>query len=510
MRAVPYRPGLNAPGIQRAQDLQRLFSYGVAVTAALVLDLTGFQKAVICGTGVIMFTIVLHRVISHRNSAPYVIAQTDHAVAGLAIAVATASPLIVLAVGLFITVALASSFAAPPRLAIGIGLLWTAPQVAVAAVAASRQDKGASYLSPLIMIVLLLSVAILLLLFFRMQARQLRQALENRESQLEAVLASAPVLLASVGSDGAITTLAGVSDSWPSGEQLAATPEIDELIAEARLGARVRREVSLGDRVLSLTCDPGAHGTLLLTAYDTTTEARARERLEVLVQSKDQFIAAVSHELRTPLAAVLGYAEIVQEIVALDDELGPLIGEVVSQSAEMAAIIDDLLVAARSSFETIATEPRRIDLTAEMSSVAGTLGCRLGTVPVYETGEAANAYADPIRVRQIIRNLLTNADRYGGERIVACTRQEADAAVIEIRDSGPPIPERLRERIFDPYESTGPVRGQPAAIGLGLAISRSLAELMGGSISYDHDGTWSVFELRLPLSDTAAEYAAAS
>jgi signal transduction histidine kinase len=510
MRAVPYRPGLRAPGVKRAQDIQRLFSFGTAVAAALVLNLTAFQKIVICGTGLVMFAVVLHRVLTRRDSAPYVVAQVDHAVAGLAIAVATASPMIVLAVGLAIVVAMASSFAAPPRLAIGLGLLWTVPQVVVAAVAAERQSNSASYLSPLIMIVLLMSLAILVLIFLRMQARQLRQALENRETQLEAVLASAPVLLASVGRDRAITTLAGVSNAWPSGEQLAATPAIAELIAEARGGTRVRREVSLGDRVLSLTCDPGTDGTQLLTAYDTTTEARARERLEELVRSKDQFIAAVSHELRTPLSAVLGYAEIVQETVPPDSELTPLISEVVSQSAEMAAIIDDLLVAARSSFETISTEPRRIDLTAEAVSVAGTLGSRLSTVPVYETQAPVNAYADPIRVRQIIRNLLTNADRYGGEQIVVSTRDDAAAAVIEVRDSGPPIPAELRDRIFEPYESTGPVRGQPAAIGLGLAVSRSLAELMGGSISYRHDRTWSVFELRLPARAKALEHAEAS
>ncbi len=125
------------------------------------------------------------------------------------------------------------------------------------------------------------------------------------------------------------------------------------------------------------------------------------------------------------------------------------------------------------------------------------MGSRLGRIP--ETClDNVIASADPIRVRQIVRNLLTNADRYGGDSVQVETRVADDAAVLIVRDSGDPLPAERRELIFEPYESSGPVRGQPAAIGLGLAVSRTLAELMGGSISYDHDGEWSVFELRLP------------
>jgi signal transduction histidine kinase len=170
---------------------------------------------------------------------------------------------------------------------------------------------------------------------------------------------------------------------------------------------------------------------------------------------------------------------------------------VADQSAEMAAIIDDLLVAARSSFESVPTTPRTVDLASEAEAVADAIGARLNGAPLFET-EPTPTFADPIRVRQIIRNLLTNADRYGGDEIRIRSSTSGASAVLQVCDNGTPISAELQQRIFEPYESSGPVRGQPAAIGLGLSVSQTLAELMGGSIRYDYDGKWSIFELQLP------------
>ena len=131
--------------------------------------------------------------------------------------------------------------------------------------------------------------------------------------------------------------------------------------------------------------------------------------------------------------------------------------------------------------------------------LAAGMGSRLSKDPDHELAEAV-AFADPIRVRQILRNLLTNADRYGGDDVVIRTLQDQHNAVVQIRDSGDPLADEIRERIFLPYESSGPVGGQPAAIGMGLAVSRTLAELMKGSLEYRYEDGWSVFEFRLPVS----------
>ena len=504
--SVGYRPALDTPGIGRVHDAQRLLSYGLAVVAGLVVDLPVWQAGVLTGTGLVMFLAALYRLATERTTNPYLLAQTDNAIAGLAIAIATTSPLLTLAVGLFISGAIAASFDAPRSLTLRLGLLWIVPQVTVA-VLLRGSFKTETYASAVVLIILLLALALVILVYFGFQARRLGQTLRYRESQLKAVLETTPVVLAAVDRDGAFITLTGIHRdevaTWEGA--LAASPTIRDVIAEARRDGRVKSEVTVADRVLSVTCDPGPGGTLLLTAYDITTQAQARDRLQELVRSKDQFIAAVSHELRTPLSSVLGFAEIIHASTETDAELHPLIGEVVTQSAEMAAIIDDLLVAARSSFEQIATAPRRVDLTAEVASVVETIAERLVNTPRFERTGTVQAFADPIRVRQIIRNLLTNADRYGGTTIIISARTQSDSAIVEVRDSGTPIPAELQARIFEPYESSGPVRGQPAAIGLGLAVSRTLAQLMGGSLTYRYDDSWSVFELRLPVRLTPTD-----
>lgn len=502
--SIPYREVLNAPGIGRAHDVQRLFSYGLGIAVGLILDLPAWRALPVVLISAAMFLAALIRLTTKLDTNPYPLAQADLLLASIVVAVATASLPISVAVAGFVAIAIGATFEVPHRLTITTGIIVaTVAGTAAAVVDLRSDDGGADYLEALVLIVLLLAITLLILGFFTIQARQLRNKLTRRERQLNAVLDVTPVVLASVDRNGTMTNLTGSVESWLEPDrQGPEKEEIDSLLGAIARGERVARNVTLADRVFSVTCEPGVDGTGLLTAYDITEQIETQRRLEGLVRSKDQFIAAVSHELRTPLSSVLGFAELIKDEIEDEDPLQPMIGEVADQSAEMAAIIDDLLVAARSSFEAVPTAPRLIDLSAEAAAVADTIGPRLIKNPECDL-TAVTAYADPIRVRQIIRNLLTNADRYGGNRIRITTSITADQAVLEVRDNGTPLPPELRDRIFEPYESSGPVRGQPAAIGLGLAVSRTLAELMGGSVAYTHDGGWSSFVLILP--QTAAQ-----
>jgi nitrogen-specific signal transduction histidine kinase len=93
----------------------------------------------------------------------------------------------------------------------------------------------------------------------------------------------------------------------------------------------------------------------------------------------------------------------------------------------------------------------------------------------------------------VLRNLITNAQRYGGHQI------HGDSAHIRVSDNGDGIPESDQERIFAPYESAHDPGTQPGSLGLGLTISRSLARLMGGDPSYHRVDGWTTFDFRLPL-----------
>jgi signal transduction histidine kinase len=102
-------------------------------------------------------------------------------------------------------------------------------------------------------------------------------------------------------------------------------------------------------------------------------------------------------------------------------------------------------------------------------------------------------------VRQILRNLISNALRYGGPNIEVSTSREPGTFVVEVNDDGVGIATEDHERVFVAYERAHQSEGQPGSVGLGLTVSRTLAELMGGSLTYRFDGR-SVFRLELPSS----------
>ncbi len=504
LRAVPYRELLNAPGVGRAHDLQRVLSYGLGVVLSLITDLPQWRTFLIFGISAFMLLATVRRLVNGPSQAPYVTSMADQIVATSLVALATGSPLITLGAMGLIVLAISATFETTPAMTAGGAVLT----IGIAGPLVLAIDTGPSGVSgsmiALVLIVLLLAISVLILVFFTVQARHLRMTLHSREQQLSSVLAVTPVVLATIDQDGIIMALAGDVRGWLGlpGDHIPPETDVGRVVSAATHGERVIDDVPIADRVFNVTCDPGGDGTVLLTAYDITDRVEARERLEGLVRSKDQFIAAISHELRTPLSAVLGFAEEMHDAMGDEDPLRSMMEVVADQSSEMASIIEDLLVVARSSFEDVSMAPRSIDLAGEAAAVAEAIGSRLTKRPRHEL-DPAIAFADPIRVRQIIRNLLTNADRYGGEDVLIRSGSDTAWAVLEICDSGPPLAPELRDRIFQPYESSGPVGGQPAAIGLGLAVSRTLARLMDGSLRYRHEDGWSIFELRLPVEQAA-------
>lgn len=105
---------------------------------------------------------------------------------------------------------------------------------------------------------------------------------------------------------------------------------------------------------------------------------------------------------------------------------------------------------------------------------------------------------DPQRVRQILRNLISNAVRYGGPNITITADPRDDRTTISVVDHGKPIPPEVAEHIFEPYARGHKRHGLTQSVGLGLTISRQLAELMNGRLSHRRDSDSNVFELELP------------
>jgi len=236
---------------------------------------------------------------------------------------------------------------------------------------------------------------------------------------------------------------------------------------------------------------------------DLADEIKGHRALEELVRTKDEFLATIAHELRTPLTVVHGMSyELRDNWGGFEpEERRELAGLVADQSSELTYLVEDLLVAARADAGMLVVKDEQVELLGEVKVA-------IGSVPqsgqrVYVSGGFVAALADRLRVRQIVRNLLTNASRYGGA-VAEVVIQDGTLPSIQVRDNGSGVPDELVQRIFEPYGRAHSRGIATEAVGLGLTVSRTLAESMGGSLEYRHEGGWSVFELTLKAADDSA------
>jgi signal transduction histidine kinase len=228
----------------------------------------------------------------------------------------------------------------------------------------------------------------------------------------------------------------------------------------------------------------------------------AQERLEEMNRAKDEFLASVSHELRTPLTSVMGYAQLLND--RADELTSPqrkeAAGSVLKQAADLNNIVSDLLVAAKADMGQLTVSRVPVNLWAQAAQVLEECSKQQAS-HIHFNGRSIRAIGDPARVRQILRNLITNALRYGGETIRLEVLDRDDCALVVVADNGPGVPAEDRERIFQPHQRASAAPGLTAALGLGLTISHQLAQLMGGDLTYQYQQGESIFELSLPGSN---------
>jgi signal transduction histidine kinase len=230
----------------------------------------------------------------------------------------------------------------------------------------------------------------------------------------------------------------------------------------------------------------------------------ANRRLSRQLSEKNQFLSSVGHELRTPLTAVTGFAQVLQDEWENlpDEERREMVTVIVRQGGDLGDIIEDLLVSGRVEAGVLRLEKLPVDLPAEAATVIE--GLEGGTDRSFETAcEPVWAQADPTRVRQVMRNLLTNALKYGGRAIRVETGRRDSIAVVRVIDDGAGVPEDMRERIFQPFQRAHGAVAAAQSLGLGLAISRQLARAMGGDLAYSYEGDRSIFEFTVPVSGPA-------
>lgn len=225
---------------------------------------------------------------------------------------------------------------------------------------------------------------------------------------------------------------------------------------------------------------------------DMTEKVRAKK-------ARDEFVATVSHELRNPMSVLLGLAqELANDYEGFSEEERREIAEVMARQADDASwIIEDLLVAYREDMSRVSVGSEPVDVAHEIRRALEGIDAPIS----FEPGdEAARVLGDPRRTRQILRNLITNAVKYGGDEVRVVTRRRDETRVdILVCDTGSPLDPDEAERIFESYER-GSGLHDARSVGLGLSVARKLARLMNGSLVYEHDGMYSSFIVTLPAA----------
>ncbi|HKY48137.1 MAG TPA: HAMP domain-containing sensor histidine kinase, partial [Acidimicrobiia bacterium] len=223
-------------------------------------------------------------------------------------------------------------------------------------------------------------------------------------------------------------------------------------------------------------------------------------------RAKDEFIASVSHELRTPLTAVVGLTHELSEGRIEPHEVPELQALIAQQAQEVSDIVEDLLVAARASADAITIRPSPFNIRREIEVVVkpwlrgGTNAIDLSGIDSKLVGRG-----DAVRVRQIMRNLVANAVRYGSRPIAVEARSNGRTVKIAVRDHGDGIPTEAVDRMFEPYARLGGQIGLPSSVGLGLYVSRLLARMMDGDLQYHRRDGVTEFCLTLPVERRGSE-----
>jgi PAS domain S-box-containing protein len=344
--------------------------------------------------------------------------------------------------------------------------------------------------------------------------RRAQDSLRRVEQRLRTVMAGAPIVVFAVDQNGIFTLSEGQGLSQlglAPGEALGRSvfemyresPSVIRSMRRALAGEAFTSTAEVTGLILEIRYSPiwenGRVTGVIGVAYDVTQRERVTDQLRQLVRSKDEFVATVSHELRTPLTAVVGFAhELRDGLDELDaEEVRSFVDLIGEQAVEVGDLVEDLLVASRIDLNEVAVARDAIVLWDQVDAVmaARRIGKRIDTMRYLPD---AKVFADPIRVRQIFRNLVTNADRYGGPNLTVRVDRLGDEFALSLIDDGAGIPEGDRSQVFEPYYRAHEAVSGAGAMGLGLTVSRQLARLMGGDLTYDYRQGHSIFTLTLP------------
>jgi signal transduction histidine kinase len=256
-----------------------------------------------------------------------------------------------------------------------------------------------------------------------------------------------------------------------------------------------------GERMVGVVMDVTAR------KLDEMALREAKAAAESTSLLKDEFLAMLSHELRTPLAAVLGYARLLQT-QTMSAPMQRRAIQVIERNAQaQARLVDELLDMSRIAAGRVPIERRpgapAAVLRAARAGVAPSAGVKRIDVHVAVADSVPMVLGDAARLRQVLSNLLTNAIKFtpSGGRIDAAVRTRDAQVEIAVADTGIGIAPAFLPFVFEPFrQAETKFDGAQSGLGLGLALSRKLVELHGGTIEATSAGLGcgATFHVRIP------------
>jgi two-component system, sensor histidine kinase and response regulator len=290
---------------------------------------------------------------------------------------------------------------------------------------------------------------------------------------------------------------------------------------ELRKQDRLEMEVvlTLQDRRVAVTADRQQIMELLFATFDQMSASydelakanreleAARSEAERANRAKSEFLSRMSHELRTPLNAILGFAQLLDG----DDgtaEQHESTRQILQAGQHLLELINEILDIARIEEGRLDVLLEPIDLTEIVREATGLVAPlaseRAITLMTEGPGWSGHVLADRQRLAQVLLNLLANAIKYnhhGGTVAVSYLPQPGDRVTVQVRDTGPGIPQALMSRLFEPFDRLGAEQLAVEGTGLGLALSKRLVELMQGTLTVDSaPGRGSAFRVTLTLT----------
>jgi len=357
------------------------------------------------------------------------------------------------------------------------------------------------------------------------EEEQARHDLRDARSWLDKILGQLPVAVFAVASDGTLTLAHGrilpaVTEERigkPMAESYAYVPELVQAVDQALNGNDQAFTLTDGTKHFDFLVNPVLEGDSVAGAVGVVIDMTDQRKSALAIAEnaqKSRFLAAASHELRAPLNAILGFAQLLQEVEpgAPADRQRRYLQNIQSSGTQLRALINELLDLSKMNagkmslrIDRVEIRPAVLEAIARMTPVAEARAIRLVCGRQARTAAAA----EPVRLAQILLNLISNAVKFSPEsaEVEITSAKKGPAVIVAVKDSGIGVSPDQQELIFNEFyqvESASSERLE--GTGLGLAVSRELARAMGGDLTVQSElGSGATFFLKLPAYPTSGD-----